>query len=282
MKKNYFLLALLLITSLSFSQIITEDFESYTNGTGIEGLDSSGTLVNVGDYPGGVSNWTIDASLGSFTAATDWAKVNNGMFEFRDVDGPVAFETTSIDISGLMDVSFSIDITGTGGLEAIDYVDVYYAIDGGSFTLKPNWNSLGDANHTIIGDIAGTDFSATTLTHDIGTASSLIIKVVALNNAGSEYFRLDNLNIFGNTLSTVSNEAKEFSLYPNPVKDGFVNITSKNNDAISVSVFNVLGKQVLNQTVSNNQLNVANLNAGVYILQISQNGNTTTKKLVVK
>ena len=51
---------------------------------------------------------------------------------------------------------------------------------------------------------------------------------------------------------------------------------------MTVSVFDVLGKQVLNQTVTNNRLNVSGLNSGIYIMKISQDNATITKKLVIK
>ena len=84
------------------------------------------------------------------------------------------------------------------------------------------------------------------------------------------------------TLSTTKTTADVFSIYPNPTTNGLVNITSKFNEAISVTVFDILGKQVFNRTVTNNTLNVASLNSGVYILKISQNGNVSTKRLVIK
>ncbi|MCX7547002.1 DUF6130 family protein [Xanthomarina sp. F1114] len=83
-------------------------------------------------------------------------------------------------------------------------------------------------------------------------------------------------------LSTSSYELASFNVYPNPVSNGFVNISSKTNEVIQVTVFDILGKQVLNSTVNNNKLNVSTLNTGVYILKISQNGQSTTKKLVIK
>ena len=145
---------------------------------------------------------------GSEVAATDWAMVNNGQFEYRDVDGEVALEMTSIDISDLINISFSIDISGAGGLETSDYVNVYYAVDGGAFTLIQNWNNLGDTSHTILGDIGGTDFTSTTLTQSIAPASSLIVKIVAINGAGSEYFRLDNFTLEGVSSSCSANLAE--------------------------------------------------------------------------
>lgn len=85
-----------------------------------------------------------------------------------------------------------------------------------------------------------------------------------------------------NTLSTQEFTTDSFKIYPNPTATGFVNITSANSDAISVVVYDILGKQVVNQTLNNDRLNVSSLNAGVYVLKISQNNASVTKKLVIK
>ncbi|PWI30753.1 hypothetical protein DI383_04710 [Flavobacteriaceae bacterium LYZ1037] len=87
---------------------------------------------------------------------------------------------------------------------------------------------------------------------------------------------------FNPTLSVIQNNISEFVIYPNPTSTGFVNISSKTNDTIQVAVFDILGKQVLKNTINNNRLNVSTLTAGVYIMNISQNGNSITKKLVVR
>ncbi|GGG39419.1 T9SS type A sorting domain-containing protein [Bizionia arctica] len=84
------------------------------------------------------------------------------------------------------------------------------------------------------------------------------------------------------TLSANVFELSNFNVYPNPTSTGFVNITSKTNDVISVTIFDILGKQVLNNTVNNNRLNVSSLTTGVYIMKIAQDGQTITKKLVVR
>ncbi len=86
----------------------------------------------------------------------------------------------------------------------------------------------------------------------------------------------------GATLGLDELETNSFNIYPNPTNTGFVNITSTSNDLLEAKVFDILGKQVLESTVTNNQLNVSNLNAGVYILKLTQNNASTTKKLVIK
>ncbi|RED46676.1 putative secreted protein (Por secretion system target) [Winogradskyella eximia] len=83
-------------------------------------------------------------------------------------------------------------------------------------------------------------------------------------------------------LSVSAFETAKFSLYPNPTSTGSVSISSTNSEAISVQVFDILGKQVKNETITNNTLNVSNLKSGVYIVKITQNNASTTKKLVIK
>jgi len=61
-----------------------------------------------------------------------------------------------------------------------------------------------------------------------------------------------------------------------------VTITSNNSEVMSIAVYDILGKQVINQTINNNRLNVSELNSGIYIIKISQNNSSVTKKLVIK
>ncbi|MDV7400026.1 T9SS type A sorting domain-containing protein, partial [Arthrospira platensis SPKY1] len=68
-------------------------------------------------------------------------------------------------------------------------------------------------------------------------------------------------------------------MYPNPT-NGIVNITSNANMTKEVSVFNMLGKEVLRVNVET-QLNVSGLNKGVYMVQVKENNQTATLKLVI-
>ena len=102
----------------------------------------------------------------------------------------------------------------------------------------------------------------------------------------NEGILVDNLKVAqtfaGTTLSTNDFSTTTFKVYPNPTSTGFVNITSANSEDMTVSVFDILGKQVINKTISNNSLNVSALNTGIYIMKISQNNATVTKKLVIR
>ncbi len=79
------------------------------------------------------------------------------------------------------------------------------------------------------------------------------------------------------------NAIEGLSVYPNPIANGAIlNITSASNNAMTVQIFDILGKEVSNTAVINNTIEIANLNSGVYIVKISQDGKTATRKLVVK
>jgi len=72
------------------------------------------------------------------------------------------------------------------------------------------------------------------------------------------------------------------NLYPNPVSNGKVYITSKNDLDKEIIVFDVLGKKVLQTTISSKELGVSNLSPGVYIIKINEGDATATRKLIVK
>ena len=71
-------------------------------------------------------------------------------------------------------------------------------------------------------------------------------------------------------------------IYPNPVSNGTLFIETSANAEKTVTVFDVLGKQVLNTTTSNDTINVASLHTGVYIVNITEEGKTASRKLVIK
>lgn len=96
---------------------------------------------------------------------------------------------------------------------------------------------------------------------------------------------LDELRVSETTsglLSTAQNNITGLKVYPNPVSNGTLFIETAANAEKTVAIFDILGKQVLNTTTSNNAINVASLYAGVYVVKITEEGKTATRKLVVR
>ncbi|MDO6491742.1 MAG: T9SS type A sorting domain-containing protein [Cellulophaga sp.] len=74
----------------------------------------------------------------------------------------------------------------------------------------------------------------------------------------------------------------DFKLYPNPVADRTVYITTKENRAKDIVVYNIFGEVVLKQRLIAKQLNISKLIPGMYLMQVTENKKTVTRKLVVK
>lgn len=71
----------------------------------------------------------------------------------------------------------------------------------------------------------------------------------------------------------------EINIYPNPVKD-VLNITAEGN--YSYQIYSESGQMVMSGEANEKMLNLQKLTTGLYLIKISQNGKTTSHKLVKK
>ena len=106
------------------------------------------------------------------------------------------------------------------------------------------------------------------------------------DSSQNEGILIDNLSIsqtFNGTLSDNQTLSSNFNigLYPNPTNLGFVNISTNKSGLISAEVYDILGKVVISSNVNNGRLNLSKLKAGMYIIKITQNNLTNTKKLII-
>lgn len=83
--------------------------------------------------------------------------------------------------------------------------------------------------------------------------------------------------------TTVENDSKEIlttvTLYPNPTRD-VLHIETNSISSLNYSVINYLGQVVKTGNIENNVLNVASLNAGIYILEVNDGQKSVTKKFI--
>lgn len=77
-------------------------------------------------------------------------------------------------------------------------------------------------------------------------------------------------------------QGESLGFYPNPVSNGKIYITSKTALDKEILIYDVLGKKVLQTTISSRELNITSIPPGVYIIKITEGENTTTRKLIVR
>ncbi|MFT7072266.1 T9SS type A sorting domain-containing protein [Patiriisocius sp. Uisw_017] len=209
-------------------------------------------------------------------------------YQISDADGNFILEFDVVSLAGASNPGLTMDYFVSGNP---DPMDSSYEGDGtqnssGSDRLRIFVRDLTNNNEVVILDTTGSDIDDLGIegawvssTANLLPDTMIQLVIEARMNATSEAFFFDNIVVEG-VLGNQDIAANQFAVYPNPAND-FVNITSKNRGTVEVSVYNILGKQIIATQVTN-RLNIASLSAGVYLLNISQNGTSTTKKLVVK
>ncbi len=65
------------------------------------------------------------------------------------------------------------------------------------------------------------------------------------------------------------------------VKNKTLNIQSDNNDLKLLSVYDLLGKQLIEPTSTNNPIDISNLSTGIYIIKVTENNITKTIKIAL-
>ncbi len=80
----------------------------------------------------------------------------------------------------------------------------------------------------------------------------------------------------------VNKDIDGFKLYPNPATNGKVYISTTDNAPKKILIFDVLGTQVLETAILGPELNISELDAGVYVLRVYENNKVATRKLIVK
>ncbi len=116
---------------------------------------------------------------------------------------------------------------------------------------------------------------------NLSTNTTVQLVIEGRTNASTESFWFDNVEFLG-AIGVRNPATSQFSIYPNPASNGYINITSKLTGAKNILIFDILGKQVLKTTLNSEKLDISALNSGVYIIKIEQGKASTTQKLIIK
>ncbi len=97
------------------------------------------------------------------------------------------------------------------------------------------------------------------------------------------------VNIGGSAIASIENGVQianesniyEFNIYPNPVEN-ILNISLQDERKTSFKIYNLMGQEVKSGNVSQTEINVSNLNSGIYIFEMNDGQKTITKKFIKK
>ena len=273
MKKNYiFTLLFLIVTSLTYGQIVINEIDADQTGTDteefIELLWTPNTALD--GYVVVLFNGSDDRSYMSYDL--DGKMTNaNGLF---------VLATTSI-ASG-SDIDMGADNKVQNGADAV-------AVYLGNDTDFPN-DTVISTTDLIDALVYGTSDSDDTglltgfglsIQYDENLNGNKDTESIQRKSDGTYEVKAPSRYV---VLSVLRSKIKGFATYPNPITNHTFTLTSASSEEKSVTVFNLLGKKVLETRFSGikSDINVSAINAGIYILKVTESGKTATKKLVIR
>ena len=222
---------------------------------------------------GTISNWVADGFLNNgFTGAM---RIN--LFLSNRVAWLI---TPAVNLSGgSYKLTFDYGITTyadttPSAMGSDDSIKVLSSIDGGT-----TWSEI--SQFTVASNVS----NATNVYSYVVPSTSNNVKFAFLADEGTvddtvDYdFFVDNLKV-DVALSNAGFNANSFTFYPNPVKD--VLTLSYDTEIQKVSVFNLLGQEVMTKSVNANlgQIDMSALSEGTYLVKVTADNATKTIKVI--
>lgn len=251
MIKNYLTYLFVLLSA----PLIAQGFEDFSN------LNEGGTYVD-GSF---VGNDGITWAYGHARNEGSYSIDGEGLMLRRASDSYL--EVTLAD--GVDNFSFEYRKAFTGASER----QLEVLVNGVQRGLSPTFgNSSGEDATVFTLSLTGLNEPGpvTIRIKNVGTTST------------NRQVTLDNITWTSFTLSSGNQEIQGFKLYPNPVTNGKITISTQKNLTKQIAIYDILGKQVLSQKITSNQLSVASLSKGVYLLKVTEENKTTVRKLIVQ
>ncbi len=258
------------VTTESINYLLFEDFneseslgvftayDAYGDQSWHQGAYQGTTYANMNGFAAGAAHQNEDWLIGEVPGVTD-VQFTDIFLEFRTAmkfDGDPLRVSVSGDYDGQSDPS---DFTWTDITDAFDYSSGDY-----------DWVESGKVNIIdIVGEFANSG------------NSWYVAFIYGSSDEAASSWEIDYVKVSGLfTASANENNTVAVSLYPNPASDQVSFVLD--NDA-EVSIFDMTGRKVntMNVAAGNTQLNVSELESGVYFVNFRYaNGSTAISKFV--
>jgi chitodextrinase len=198
--------------------------------------------------------------------------------------------------------------TGTAGYENFTTISTNIAVGStNTITITPTWTgTIYSEGYAVFidlnndGDFADSGETVFTRSATKTTPISGSITIPAGTSLGAKRMRVSmkyngvptscetfsygqvedyTINITSSAKEIETTTPLTFSLYPNPVKGDVLNISDFEGDA-SFRIFSSVGQELGNGKVENNAINVGNLAAGTYMIEVTTANGTNMKRFI--
>lgn len=255
-------------------------------------------------------------TLCGFIDPEQTAEWDNGLFYYEDYygywQGASALPGICVDADGTIAVVFSCpDPTRRDGNEMylrapyVSYIEFPYAVgdaygewteEVGNYYYNEDYLA-GDFMHMMEECIATSSIQNTT-NHEFWISySGDDLCGYGVGNSATQGAYTDNTiwamkvvpNYEGLNVNEAVNPMTNVNVYPNPVQDQLnIQINASQASEMNISIYNITGQKVMESNtnvytgINERQVNVSELNAGIYFVTVKANGFENTMKFVVK
>lgn len=242
-------------------------------------IQDATAAILIDDQPGVIT--TSYNQYDGITGITGRLTINNGLLQLSPIENPAA--ATSEDnfimpeIINYEDyvanpIAYESQLVAFENLHFVDADGTITFATGSNYTVSNGTTEMIMRTNFFDADYIGDVIPQGTQAVMAGIASHF--------HGDAQIFMRDTRDLNGTILGVEDFTENKISIYPNPATDQlYINISG----TAQVEVYSILGNKVIQQNLSEGTaLSLHNLKAGVYMVKISQDGYTTTKKLIKK
>ncbi|WP_299224492.1 T9SS type A sorting domain-containing protein [uncultured Psychroserpens sp.] len=286
MKIKLLILTFLTISSITFAQVVADQVDDFEGGSTVGwavGNAASNPPTNIvdGGPDGAGDNYMSYTTTGSgggpgskmviYSRNVQWS----GNYTAQGIVA-ITFDVKAETADLTLRFGLSDETTNVGGTQIVTTNPVVVTAGSGwqsvTIPISPSdFTNLGGAN-TIEGVLASV--AETRIISNAGATW--------LGESGLRTMDLDNITASTTLgISEVENN-NEFSILPNPASTRLNIYMSQSDTEAMISVYDVLGKRVFNKSLNalSTSIDVNNWNSGVYLVRVTTDSGTQTKRFV--
>jgi len=183
------------------------------------------------------------------------------------------------------EIAFSIGITQLEQLTSYSF-DVTYTAATQREIVVEFWSATNWLQQGQITVPAGSGTATVTVNLNqpppVGQGYLLKTHIRPVGTTWMEALDQDQINdiTIDGTLSTDNIDSNAFNIYPNPSK-GIFTIDSNLKEKVNIQVYDLTCKRVYQNVLNTNTINLSSLTSGMYMMKMTVNNKTITKKVVV-
>ena len=198
-----------------------------------------------------------------------WTGDDGGTWNATDSRTDQTLNTRSITVRNGV-VTLPVTSGGIGTLTVT--TQRVFSGSSGTFNLNVNGNFVSTIDYS--------DTAETITIPNINVENNISI-VIDGNSSASNRVKFDDLSYTCfTTLSVDEFNTSSIKIHPNPVKNNLT-IDLKLDIDTKIEIYDILGKRVYRSTLNNTSIiNLQSLKTGIYIVKITQNNATITKRLI--